>query len=122
MADLADFEDEVELKTVDTPVSSRSQLSVDEFDDDDRPSLGFKLSTPEQRAEWDKKGPIGWLEYADRQRKIDLLPFVGAAGAVEDVGTYLAAERLAENDYGPGEEFKRLADIESVKKYAIKLE
>ena len=69
-------------------------------------------------AEWDKKGPIGWVESFKRQEKLELLPFVGGLALIDDFQALASAKRLQS---GEGSEIRKSQDQKNVNDFLLKL-
>ena len=87
---------------------------------------GFRdksFAPPSIRDSWDEHGKIGWLEYGQRfQNDFELLPYVGVGALYEDGAILWKANKLMNDEYGPGESKQREADYKEVKDFAVKME
>lgn len=97
-------------------VYSNNKGIVTEDAEGDYPvTFNFKNHHPE----WDKKGPIGWIEAFKRQEKLELLPFVGGLALIDDFQALKSAKRLQAGVYD-SDLFKR-KDQENVNGFMLKL-
>ena len=80
----------------------------------------YMAATDIQRAEWSAKGEIGIGEWYDRFHKgVEAVPWVNAVSLAEPAELAWKAKKLAENDYGPGEQEQRQKDFDQLLRYKL---